>query len=300
VSDRPLRNPLVRTPPWTWAVVAMLSIQLGSALAITLFPVVGPAGTAWLRLSLGAIILILLVRPRWRAIRRHNLPGLLGLGLGTGVMTTSFLAALQTLPLGTAVAIEFLGPLTVAAITGKTLKKAVWPVLALLGVVLMTEPWSGAFDAVGIGFALLAGVGWGAYIWFSQKVGSAFSGVQGLAMSLPIAAVVAGIFGVPQAWGNITGSVLVVLVILTILTPVLPFSLEMAVLKRMNKRAFGTLMAVGPAIALLIGMVVLVQIPGVLEVVGIALVITAGMATQRVAEPGEAHIPADAHRQAGS
>ena len=265
-----------------WAVLAMFSIQLGSAVAITLFPAVGPAGTAWLRLSLGSLILIALFRPRWRSIRRQHVPAVLGLGLGTGVMTTSFLTALQTLPLGTAVAIEFLGPLAVAAITGKTLRAALWPFLALGGVVLMTEPWSGSVDLVGIGFALLAALGWASYIWFSQQVGDTFAGVQGLAMSLPVAAVVAGIFGVPQAWGNVTGPVVLVLLGLTILTPVLPFSLEMAALKRMNKRAFGTLMAVGPAIALIIGMIVLIQIPSFLEVVGIAVVIIAGVATQQL------------------
>lgn len=283
VSDsRNVSGVLAATPPWAWAVLAMLSIQLGSALAITLFPSVGPAGTAWLRLSLGAVVLILVARPRWRSIRREHVPALLGLGLGTGVMTTAFLTALQTLPLGTAVAIEFLGPLAVAAITGKTLRAALWPILALGGVVLMTEPWSGSFDAVGIGFALLAGAGWGCYIWFSQNVGDKFSGVQGLAISLPIAALVAAVFGVPQAWGNVTLPVVLVLLVLTMLTPVLPFSLEMLALKRMNKRAFGTLMAGGPAIALVIGMIVLVQIPGLLEVLGMALVIVAGVATQRV------------------
>ncbi len=262
---------------------AMVSIQLGSALSITLFPLVGSAGTAWLRLSLGAIILIVIVRPQWRKIRRQDLPAVLGLGIGTGVMTTAFLTALQTLSLGTAVAIEFLGPLTVAAITGATLRAAAWPVLALGGVVLMTEPWAGVIDPVGIAFALLAAVGWGSYIWFSQKVGDRFSGIQGLAVSLPIAAVIAGIFGVPQAWGNVTLEVILILIVLTVLTPLLPFSLEMLALKRMNKRAFGTLMAVSPAIALLIGFVVLFQIPGILEFLGIVLVIAAGIATQRTA-----------------
>lgn len=263
--------------------VAMLSIQLGSALSVTLFTVVGSAGTAWLRLSLGALILVLVVRPRWRTIRRQDVPAIAGLGIGTGVMTTSFLAALQTLSLGTAVAIEFLGPLALAAVAGASVRAALWPVLALLGVVLMTEPWSGAIDPVGVGFALLAGVGWASYIWFSQQVGDRFAGVEGLAISLPIASVIAGFFGVPQAWGNITLEVILTLLVLVVLTPVLPFSLEMLALKKMTRRAFGTLMAMSPAIALLIGFVVLFQIPGLLEVIGIALVIAAGVATQRTA-----------------
>lgn len=268
-------------PPWTWAVLAMVSIQTGSAVAVALFALVGPAGTAWMRLSFGALILILIVRPRWSAVRAAHIPALLGLGVATGVMTTAFLTALQTLPLGTAVAIEFLGPLTVAAITGKTFRAALWPFLALGGVVLMTQPWSAGVEIVGISFALLAAMGWGSYIWFSQKVGDSFSGVQGLAMSLPIAAIVAGIFGVPQAWGNISLWVVVAALGITLLTPVIPFSLEMLALKRMNKRAFGTLMASGPAIALLMGMIFLAQTPNAMEIFGIALVILAGVATQR-------------------
>lgn len=267
--------------PWTWAVLAMTSIQIGSAVAVSLFPTVGPAGTAWMRLSFGALILIVMVRPRWSAVRANHIPGLLGLGLATGVMTTAFLTALQTLPLGTAVAIEFLGPLTVAAITGRTFRAALWPVLALAGVILMTQPWSGEVELRGIGFAVLAAAGWGSYIWFSQKVGDAFSGVQGLAMSLPVAALVASFFGIPQAWGNISPLVVLAALGITLLTPVIPFSLEMLALKRMNKRAFGTLMASGPAIALLMGMVFLSQIPNSVEVLGIALVIVAGVATQR-------------------
>ena len=125
---------LNRVPAWTLAVVAMLSIQLGSALSISLFPAVGPAGTAWLRLTLGAIILLLLVRPSLRLVNRGNLVGLLGLGASTGVMTSAFLSALDRIPLGTTVAIEFLGPLTVAALSGKNVRAALWPLLALVGV----------------------------------------------------------------------------------------------------------------------------------------------------------------------
>lgn len=268
-------------PPWTWAVLAMVSIQTGSAVAVSLFALVGPAGTAWMRLSFGALILILMVRPQWSAVRARHVPALLGLGVATGVMTTAFLTALQTLPLGTAVAIEFLGPLTVAAITGRSLRAGLWPLLALGGVVLMTQPWAGGVEIVGIGFALLAAMGWGSYIWFSQKVGDSFSGVQGLAMSLPVAALVASVFGAPQAWGNISWVVIIAALGITLLTPVIPFSLEMLALKQMNKRAFGTLMASGPAIALVMGLIFLAQVPNALEILGIALVIVAGVATQR-------------------
>ncbi len=271
-------------PPWTLAVVAMLSIQTGSALSITLFPAVGPAGTAWLRLSLGAVILLLIVRPKISLIRRDNIVGLLSLGAATGVMTSAFLSALDRIPLGTTVAIEFLGPLTVAALSGRNIRAALWPLLALVGVVFLTRPWTGAVDLIGVAFALLAATCWGLYIVFTQQVGDRFSGIQGLALATPVAAVTAAVVGVPQAWGNLSLEVLAWGVVLAVLTPVFPFALEMLALKRMNKRAFGTLMAVEPGVATGIGLLLLLQVPELLDALGIALVVAAGIATQRDAE----------------
>jgi inner membrane transporter RhtA len=132
-----------------------------------------------------------------------------------------------------------------------------------------------------VGFAALAALFWGLYIVLTQQVGDQFSGVQGLALSTPVAAVTAAIVGVPQAFGNITWQVLALGLLLGLLTPALPFALEMLALKRMNRRAFGTLMAIEPAIASVIGVAILLQIPGLLDVFGIALVILAGVATQR-------------------
>jgi|TARA_E500000178_G_scaffold350496_1_gene409580 inner membrane transporter RhtA len=259
----------------------MLSIQTGSALSISLFPAVGPAGTAWLRLSLGAVILLLLVRPKLSLIRRDNVLGLLGLGAATGVMTSAFLSALERIPLGTTVAIEFLGPLTVAALSGKNVRAAIWPVVALVGVVLLTRPWTGSVDLVGVAFAALAAVCWGLYIVFTQQVGDRFRGIQGLALATPVAAVTASFVGVPQAWGNLSWEVLAWGVVLAVLTPVFPFALEMLALKRMNTRAFGTLMAVEPGVATGIGLLLLFQVPSVLDAMGILLVVLAGIATQR-------------------
>ena len=275
----------------------MLSIQTGSALSISLFPAIGPAGTAWWRLTLGAIILLALVRPSLRLISRENVVGLIGLGVSTGVMTSAFLSALDRIPLGTTVAIEFLGPLTVAALSGKNVRAALWPLLALAGVVLLTRPWTGNVDLVGVAFALLAALCWGLYIVFTQQVGDQFSGIRGLALATPIAAVTASFVGVPQAWGGITVDVVLWGILLAVLTPVFPFALEMLALQRMNKRAFGTLMAVEPGVATAIGLILLVQIPNVFDAAGIALVVAAGIATQRdAARPPLLDLPASPER----
>ena len=148
----------------------------------------------------------------------------------------------------------------------------------------MTRPWTGSVDLVGVAFALLAAVCWGLYIVFTQQVGDQFSGIRGLALATPIAAITASFVGIPQAWGGLSLEVLVIGLVLAILTPVFPFALEMLALKRMNKRAFGTLMAVEPGVATGIGLIVLLQVPEILDAAGIILVVIAGIATQRDAD----------------
>ncbi|HYP44745.1 MAG TPA: EamA family transporter [Propionibacteriaceae bacterium] len=268
-------------PPWGLAVVAMLSIQLGSALSVDLVDSVGSAGTAWLRLSAGALVLLVLVRPPVREVRRADVPALLGLGVTTGLVMICFLAAIARIPLGTAVAIEFLGPLTVAAVRSHSRRALAWPVLALIGVVLLTEPWHGSINAAGVGFAALAAVGWALYILLTQSVGDRFGGITGLSFTVPVAAVTAAIIGIPQAAGQLTFSVVATAAALALLHPVLPFALEMLALRRMTSAAFGTLMAIEPAIGVLLGLVVLHQRPSTIQTVGILLVVLAGAVAQR-------------------
>lgn len=272
---------LNRAPAWTLAVVAMLSVQTGAALSVSLFDEIGIGGTAWLRLSIGALGFILIARPRywnwsWRELRSPIL-----LGLVTALMTLAFLGAIDRLPLGTAVAIEFLGPLTVAAINARRGSALAWPVLALVGVVLLTEPWVGTPDLLGIGYAAFAAVGWGLYIVTTQHVGDRFQGIDGLAISLPVAAIVTAFIGIPQAWGNLTLDVLLWGLLVAVLLPLIPWTLELYALRRLTKAAFGTLMAVEPAIAVVIGAIVLLQRPAWWSIVGIACVVIAGIAAER-------------------
>lgn len=272
---------LDRAPAWSLAVVAMLSVQLGAAISVGLFDDLGVAGTAWLRLTLAAAAIVLVARPRywawtWRQLRAPVLLGVVSAG-----MTLAFLAAISLLPLGTVVAIEFLGPLTVAAVHSRSRRALAWPVLALVGVVLLTEPWQEVPSAAGVAFALLAAVGWGLYIVITQHVGDRFSGVDGLAISLPVAALAAAAVGLPQAWGHLSVQVLLVGLAAALLLPVIPWTLELYALRRLTKSAFGTLMAVEPAIALGIGATVLHQGPTVPQLVGIACVVLAGVAAER-------------------
>jgi inner membrane transporter RhtA len=196
-------------------------------------------------------------------------------------MTCLFLAAIDRIPLGTAVAIEFLGPLSVAALRSHNRRALLWPAMALVGVLLLTEPWHGAVNLAGIGFAAGAAVGWGSYILLTQHIGDRFSGLDGLSLTTPIAALTAAVFGIPQAVGHITVGLVLAAVGLAVLMPVLPFALEMTALRHMKPAAFGTLMALEPAIGVVLGLLVLKQHPSPLQIAGIALVVLAGAAAQR-------------------
>jgi inner membrane transporter RhtA len=271
-------NPI---PPWGLAIAAMFSVQLGSALSVGLISTVGAGGTAWLRLSMGAIIFLILSRPPLRSIRRRDVPALLALGIATGVVTIAFLAAIERIPLGTAVAIEFLGPLTVAAVRSGSRRALIFPAVALAGVIMLTEPWQGEVNLAGIAFAGLSGTGMAAYILLTQTIGDRYRGIGALSITITIAAVTAAVIGIPQASGNLTPEIFLIAAGLALLLPVLPFAFEMLALRRMTPTAFGTLMAVEPAIGVLLGLMVLHQQPSPTQILGVLLVVFAGAAAQR-------------------
>ena len=259
----------------------MLSVQLGAALSVHLISKVGAGGTAWLRLTVGAVIFLVIARPPLRSLRWHDAQILLGLGVTTGLQTVAFLAAIARIPLGTAVAIEFLGPMTVAVVHSRSNRALIWVGAAGVGVVLVTQPWHGNVSWLGVGYAGLAAIGWAAYIVLTQRVGARFSGLSGLALTIPVAACTAAIIGIPQAAGHLTVEVVATSVGLAILLPVLPYSFELLALRRMTATAFGTLMALEPAIGVILGFIVLHQKLSLIQVVGILLVILAGAAAQR-------------------
>lgn len=275
------RRSIERVPPWSLAVTAMLAIQFANALSVPVIDQVGAAGTAWLRMSFGVVFLWMIARPALRSLRRKDIPALIVLGVVTGFMTTFFLAAVERIPLGTAVAIEFLGPLLVAGLMSKHFKSLVWPLLAFGGVVLLTEPWHGKIDLPGVGFALAAGACWGLYNLFTQHVGDRFSGISGLSLTIPVAALATLPVGLPQViGGNLTWWVLPAIAGIALVTPVIAFGLEMLALRRMTHTAFGTLLSIEPAFGIIMGLLVLAQTPTLFQLLGIAIVIVAGGAAQ--------------------
>jgi inner membrane transporter RhtA len=262
------------------ALASMALVQLGLAASVGLLDRVGPEGAAWLRLSWAGVILLVLVRPRLRSFTRASLLTTVALGVVTAGITILFMAAIARLPLGTASALEFLGPLGVAVVRGRRGTK-VWPGLAGIGVVLLTEPWHGDIDLAGVGFALAAGVCWAAYILLTQRVGDGVPGLQGLAVSMPVAGLVASLVAGPSVFGALTAELLLTGLGLALLLPVVPFALEMLALRRLTTAAFGTLMCLEPALAVLIGLLLLGQVPGWAPLAGIAFVVAAGLGAER-------------------
>lgn len=269
-------------PAWTLALAAMFSVQLGTAMSLPMIKEVGPAGTAWLRLTAGAIIFILIARPRLSSIRKKDLPFIIALGVNTGLVTIGFLAAVQRIPLGTAVAIEFLGPLTVATFKSRTRKAMIWPIIAFIGVLMMTRPWLGEVNLLGIVFAAAAAFGWGTYIVLTARIGDAYDGLTGLALTIPIAAITSAAFGAVAVIPHFDLALVGQAFFLAMLLPVLPFALELISLRHMSESAFGTLMSVEPAFGTLLGLIILHQQASPLQLIGMSLVVVAGIGSQRL------------------
>jgi inner membrane transporter RhtA len=202
------------------------------------------------------------------------------LGVATAGVTMCFMAAIDRLPLGTASALEFLGPLGVAVARGQGATK-LWPAIAAVGIVLLTEPWHGTADPIGVAFALAAAVCWAAYILLTQRVGDEVKGLNGLAISMPVAGLISIAVAGPSLQSELTPQILLVGLGLAVLLPVIPFALEMLALRRLTTTAFGTLMSLEPAIALVVGLVVLSQTPGLVPAVGLLFVVAAGVGAER-------------------
>ena len=275
------------------AMGSMLCVQVGLAVAVALIDRIGVEGAAWLRLAWAGVLMLIVVRPRPAAFTRKTFLVCVALGVVTASVTMLFMAAAGRIPLGTASALEFLGPLGVAVANGKGGGRLLWPGFAAIGVVLLTSPWAGAVDPVGVLYALGSAVCWAGYILLTQRVGDEVAGINGLAVSMPVAGLVSTIVVGPTVLPRMTPEILLVGVGLAILLPVVPFALEMLALRRLNTAAFGTLMALEPAFAMLVGLIILHQVPGPGGVLGIFLVVAAGVGAARTGARSSPPVPAE-------
>ncbi|USQ82182.1 EamA family transporter [Ornithinimicrobium faecis] len=262
--------------------VAVLSVQFGGALAATLLPLVGVLGSVLLRIVLAALLLLALVRPRWRGRSRADWITVAGFAAALTAMNICFYASLERLPIGVAVTIEFLGPLLLAAATSRRGRDALAVLLALLGVLFisqaLTVPWA-QMDLVGIALAAAAGGFWAAYIVLSGRTGARFEGLDGMAIALTIGAVVLVPLGVLDAGtALLDGEVLLRGLGIALLSSAIPYSLELLALRRLSAGTFGVLLSLEPAAAALAGLLVLSQTLASLQVAGMAMVVLASIA----------------------
>ncbi|MFG2789529.1 DMT family transporter [Streptomyces sp. NPDC048419] len=271
------------------ALASMSTVQLGSALTVPLFGELTAVGAAGLRLGWAGLLLLVLVRPRRRDFARPDLLACTALGVATAGMMLFFMLAIARLPMGTASALEFLGPLAVS-LYGPGAGRKTWTAAAATGVALLTEPWRGSLDLIGVGYALAAAACWAAYILLTQRIGDRVTGLKGLAVSMPVAGALSMLIAAPTLSTHLTWPAAWTMLGLAVLSPLVPFALEFLALRRLTSSAFGTLMSLEPAIALLIGLAVLGQTPGLASALGIAFVVTAGVgATRAGARPATEH-----------
>jgi inner membrane transporter RhtA len=268
-----------RVPAPLLVLAAIVSVQFGGALAATLIPRVGAAGSVALRLVLAAAVLLAVARPRLRGRSRADWLTVCAFALVLGLMNLAFYSSLARLPLGVAVTIEFVGPLVLATVLSRRLRDLVAVAGAAVGVVLisgaLTVPWD-ELEVPGILLALTAGACWAAYILLCARTGTRFAQLDGLAIAMAIAALVVAPLGLATAGSALlTWDALWRGAGIALLSSVLPYSLELIALRRLSAQVFGVLLSLEPAVAALAGLVVLGQRLTRAQLVGLACVMAA-------------------------
>jgi inner membrane transporter RhtA len=280
---RMLRSAADSIPPSGLVLLAIFSVQLGAGFAKELFAALPPSAVVFLRIGAGALIMGAVARPKLKGMSWRDLGVGLVFGVTLALMNLSFYEAIARLPLGIAVAIEFLGPLGVAVAASRRRLDLVWIGLAAAGVALLA-PWgqSASVSWAGIGFALGAGVFWAAYILLSASVGRRFPGTTGLSFAMIVSAVVVAPVGIASGGGDLLQPHLLLIGVgVGLLSSVIPYSLEMQALRRVPKHVFGILMSLEPAAAALVGVLVLSEMLHAQQWAAIICIVAASLGTTR-------------------
>lgn len=269
--------------------IAITSIQLGAAFSTHLFDEVGSSGTVLLRTLFAAIVLMLVVRPAREALTKRSVREIALYGVTLAGMNLPFFAALERLPLGIAVTLEFVGPLAVAVWSSRRPRDLLWVALAAIGVLLFAPDLGNGLDPVGVILALTAGCFWGAYILVSARVGRGPAGLGGLSYAMVFATLLVLPFGIPSGGMELLdGHVIAVGMAIALLSSVLPYAAELNALRRIPEGTFGILLSLEPAVATLFGSLLLDQHLVPRELVAIALVV---VASSGALSAPEAHEP---------
>ncbi len=279
---RPPANALDRVPSAGLVLTGIASVQVGAALAVPVFGRVGSSGVVLLRLVFASLILLVIWRAQLRGATRSPLGLTVVFGTVLAVMNLAFYAAIARLPLGIAVALEFLGPLAVGVAGSRRWVDFAWVAAAAVGVVALSHGDTHALNLTGVLFALLAASAWAAYILCNARMGRASNDGSGLALAMCVAAVIALPFGISAGGGQLLNlHVLLVGAVVGLLSSAIPYTLEMEALRRISPSIFGVLMSLEPAVAAVAGFLILSQGLSSRELVGITLVIAASAGASR-------------------
>lgn len=270
---------------------SIVSVQSGAALATGLFDSVGPAGAVFLRAGFGALALILLTRGAPLRTREWPHRDVWLLSVAVAAVNLFFYAALDRLPLGITVTLEFVGPLGVAVFGSHRRRDLLWALLAGVGIVLLSDGTGGeGVDALGVVLALTAGAFWAAYILMSARVGALAPGMGGATLAAVISAVIVAPPGIAQGGTDLlAASTLAAGAAVGVLSTAIPYAAEMEALRRLPQAVFGVLMSLEPAVAAAIGFLALSQDLAALEVLAIGLVVVASAGALRSAATPTPH-----------
>lgn len=269
-------------PPVGLVFLSIVSTQLGSAIAKSLFGQLNPVAVVCLRVGFAALILLLLWRPNWRQVDRADYPALVSFGLALALMNLTFYWAIERVPIGIAVTLEFIGPLGVAVLNSRRWLDGIWVVLAGLGIVLLAPIGNTDLDPVGIVLSLIAGGFWATYILLSAKVGRALPGGAGLAFAMTIGAIALLPLGlVAGKLTLLTPNLLLIGFGVALLSSALPYSFELEALRWLPVQTFGVLLSLEPVAAAVMGFIILHETLSLQAIVAIVLVTIAAAGAAR-------------------
>lgn len=275
-----------RLPAPALVIASISSVQVGAAWATTIFNTVGASGACLLRLASACAVMLAVTRPKLRSLSRRQALTACALGLILGGMNLTFYGAISRIPLGTAVTIEFIGPLLVALLGSRHRRDLLWAALAAVGIVALCNGIATGTDTEGLILAGVAGLLWAGYILLQAQLGKAFSDSSGLAVAMTVAAFVALPFGIHAGAGNLlVPATLATGVAVGMLSSAIPYSLELKALRRLSTATFGVLMSLEPAAAALAGAMVIGQTITPRDALGIGLVCAASLGTSLTANP---------------
>ncbi|KAF2337247.1 EamA family transporter [Flavobacterium daemonense] len=271
-----MKNREISLPPVPAVLLAIISVQCGAAIAKTLFPAIGAAGTASIRIGVSALLLLLAYRPNLKAITPAQWKIVIPYGLSLGAMNLIFYFAIERIPIGLAVTLEFVGPLLLAIAGSTRLIDYCWVLLAAIGILLIA-PWTNErIDSLGVLFALLAGALWAAYIVFGGKISKIMNDGQAVSTGMLFAAILVLPFGLfENGLVNLTPKLFGMGIALALLSSAIPFTLEMKALGQLPPRTFSILMSLEPAAASICAFIFLQEKLRFTEILAVVCVIIA-------------------------